>query len=137
MNRSRSPHTWLVLVAIGLVSVIAGIVLTVMHGFTAGSIPPLLAGSMLAWSGVQRAIRPAATGQSSASSILRRLFGKIPKELALLIGVAILGTGLTLTASHGFSVSLLPLLGSGTAWTITSFRRFLRGTKLTTPAAGR
>jgi hypothetical protein len=126
MNSSvKSPHGWVILVAIGLCSITAGIVLTIVHGFGFGSVPPLVAGSLLAWSGIQRAIRPAAGKRSSVGSSLRRQLTKIPKEIALLMGMAIASTGLVLTVAHGFSVSLLPLLGSGTALTITSSRRFL------------
>jgi hypothetical protein len=115
---------WIALVAIGLCSIAAAALLTLLHGFGFGSIPPLLAGSLLAWAGIQRAVRPAANAKTNAGAGVLRWMNKVPKEVALLAGMAVLSTGLALTVSHGFSVSLLPLLGSGTALTITSYRRF-------------
>jgi hypothetical protein len=115
----------MILVAIGLCSITAGIVLTMVHGAGFGSLPPLLAGSVLTWTGIQRALRPTGNKRANLASTAQRWLMKLPKEAALLAGMSILSTGLVLTLSHGFSLNLLPLLGSGTAFTVTACRRFL------------
>jgi|HubBroStandDraft_4_1064222.scaffolds.fasta_scaffold272625_1 hypothetical protein len=115
---------WMALIAIGLCSVAAAAGLTLLHGFGFGSLPPALAGSLLVWAGIRRAVRPAANAKADASTMVFRWMSKVPKEIALLAGMAVLSTGLALSVSRGISVSVLPLLGSGTALTITSYRRF-------------